>query len=99
VFELPNVLKTYEKYHAQGFEVIGISLDDNRQVLESFLKRRNMTWPQYYDGLRWSNKLVLKYGVQQVPTTFLLDREGKIIARDLRGDALEAAVAKALAGK
>jgi peroxiredoxin len=97
--ELPYVAATYHKYHDQGFEVIGISLDQDRQQLERFIQARNLPWPQYCDGKFWDTKLVLKYGVSLLPTTFLLDRRGNIIAKDLRGDALEAAVAKALADK
>ncbi|MCX6894988.1 MAG: TlpA disulfide reductase family protein [Verrucomicrobia bacterium] len=97
--ELPNVIKVYQQQHAKGFEVIGISLDSDRAKLESFIKAQNMAWPQYFDGAGWGNKLAKKYGVDSIPATYLLDREGKIIAKGLRGEALEAAVAKALAQK
>ena len=96
VQELPNVVKTYDKYHSQGFEVIGISLDRDRQKLAGFTKEKKMPWPQYFDGLVWENKLAVKYGINGIPATFLLDGQGKIIAKDLRGEALEQAVAKAL---
>jgi len=56
-----------------------------------------MPWAQFYDGKHWANKLAVRYGIQSIPATFLLDGEGRIIARDLRGPALEQAVAKALA--
>ena len=97
--ELPNVMATYKKYHDQGFEVIGISLDEDRQQLEKFLKAKAMTWPQYNDGLYWKTKLAVKYGIEQLPSNYLLDGKGTIIGRNLMGDALEAAVAKALASK
>jgi len=96
VNELPNVLKTYEKYHAKGFEIIGISLDDNAQKLAGFTKEKNMAWQQFFDGQGWLNKLAVKYGVHSIPATYLLDGEGKIIGKDLGGDELEKAVAKAL---
>jgi peroxiredoxin len=96
VHELPNVKKTYDKHHDQGFEIIGISLDQDKDKLTSFTKDKNMSWQQYFDGKGWGNKLAVKYGVQSIPATFLLDGEGKIIGRDLRGDALEAAVAKSV---
>ena len=99
VAELPNVLKAYEKYHAKGFEIIGISLDKDEAALTSFIKKKNMPWPQYFDGLGWNNKLSGKYGVTSIPATYLLDGEGKIIGSDLRGDALDEAIAKALAKK
>ena len=97
VAELPDFVKVYDKHHGQGFEIIGISLDEDRNKLAAFTKGKNMTWPQFFDGLGWGNKLAVKYGIQSIPATFLLDGSGKIIGRDLRGDDLEAAVAKALA--
>ncbi len=97
VNELPNVLKTYEKHHAKGFEIIGISLDKDEEALKSFIKKRNMPWPQLFDGKGWGSKLAVKHGVNSIPATYLLDGEGKIVAKDLRGDALEAEVARILA--
>jgi peroxiredoxin len=97
--ELPNVIKTYEAHHKEGFEIIGISLDQDKQKLTSFTKDKNMTWPQYFDGKGWQNKLAAQYGVNSIPATYLLDGDGKIIGYNLRGEALEEAVAKALAKK
>jgi len=95
--ELPNVLATYGKYHNKGFEIIGISLDHDQAKLTNFTKSMNMTWPQFFDGKGWQNKLAMKYGIESIPATFLLDGEGKIIGKDLRGEELQAAVARALA--
>jgi len=95
--ELPSVLKAYEKHHANGFEIIGISLDQDKGKLTSFIEGKGMKWPQYFDGKGWGNKLAVKYGVNSIPATYLLDGEGKIIAKNLRGDALEETVAKSLA--
>jgi thiol-disulfide isomerase/thioredoxin len=97
VAELPNTLKVYEKYHSQGFEIIGVSLDDDQKELDKFLNEKKMTWSQFFDGNGINNKLALKYGVNVTPTTYLLDGDGKIIGNNLRGDELEAAVAKAVA--
>ena len=98
--ELPNVIRTYGKYHDKGFEIIGISLDSERDTLDTFLKKQDgMTWPQYFDGKGWGNKLAAKYGVQSIPFTILIGSDGKIIDTDLRGEDLENAVAKALGGK
>jgi peroxiredoxin len=97
VGELPNVIATYKKHHAQGFEIIGVSLDDEHDKLTAFTKEKDMAWQQFFDGKGWSNKLAVKYGIQSIPATFLLDGDGKIIGRDLRGEELEAAVAKAVA--
>jgi thiol-disulfide isomerase/thioredoxin len=97
--ELPNVLKTYEAHHKDGFEIIGISLDQDKDKLTSFTKEQKMTWPQYFDGKGWQNKLAGKYGVTAIPATYLLDGQGVIIGKDLRGESLEEAVTKALAKK
>ena len=94
--ELPNVIATYKKYHDQGFEIIGVSLDQDQAKLTGFTKSMNMTWPQFFDGQGWQNKLAVKYGIESIPATYLLDGNGKIIGRDLRGDELTQAVAKAL---
>jgi peroxiredoxin len=96
VQELPNVLKAYEQYHAQGFEIIGISLDDNEAALKKFIKDKGVTWAQYFDGKRWQNKLAGQYGINSIPATYLLDSEGKIAAKDLRGEALKTEVGKLL---
>jgi peroxiredoxin len=99
VQELPNVVAAYQKYHSQGFEVIGISLDKDRDALTAFIKSHQMTWPQYFDGRGWENKLAQAYGIQSIPATFLLDGEGRIVAKGLRGEALAAKVGELLGAK
>lgn len=94
--ELPHVKDAYAKHRAKGFEIVGISLDSDRRKLTDFLAKNQMTWPQFFDGKGWQNKLAQQYGIDSIPATFLLDAEGTIIAKNLRGPALEAAVAKAL---
>jgi thiol-disulfide isomerase/thioredoxin len=96
VAELPNVLKAYEAYHAKGFEVIGISLDEDKGKLERFLKDKKMPWPQEFSGEGWGAPLAKKYGINSIPATFLIGKDGKIAASNLRGKALEAAVKKEL---
>jgi thiol-disulfide isomerase/thioredoxin len=98
--ELPNVIASYQKHHSEGFEIIGVSLDSDREKLNSFLKQQDgMTWPQYFDGEGWGNKLAAKYGVESIPFALLIGPDGKIIGKDLRGEKLEAAVSAALAKK
>lgn len=97
VGELPNVLKTYDKYHSKGFEIIGVSLDNDRDKLTQFIKDKGVTWRQYFDGKGWQNKLAREYGIDSIPATFLLDGAGKIVARDLRGEELAAEVGQRLA--
>jgi thiol-disulfide isomerase/thioredoxin len=98
--ELPNVIATYRKHHAEGFEIIGVSLDSDREKLDAFLKQTDgMSWPQYFDGQGWNNKLAVKYGVDSIPFAVLIGPNGKIIGKSLRGEALEKEVAAALAKK
>ncbi len=97
VEEIPNIIKTYKKYHDKGFEIIGISLDQNKNRFLKFIKDNGMTWRQYFDGKRGQNELARKYSVDSIPTTFLLDTNGKIIAKNLRGSALEEAIKEAVA--
>ena len=97
--ELPNVRKAYEAYHEKGFEIIAISLDKegDKEKLENFIKEKELPWAQCFDGLGWETPLVRKYGVAGIPATFLVGKDGKIAATNLRGPALEAEVEKLLA--
>ena len=94
--EMPNVIATYQSYHAQGFEIIGVSLDEDRAALASYLSAQGMVWSQYFDGQGWGNKLAKKYGVEGIPMNYLLDRHGVIIGQDLRGENLRLVVAGAI---
>lgn len=92
--EMPNVVKLYNKYHSKGFEIIGISLDANRKTLERYLREQGVTWPQYYDGRGWKNKVASLYRVRAIPATYLIDKKGKIRYRSVRGHRLAQAVDK-----
>jgi thiol-disulfide isomerase/thioredoxin len=94
VADMPNVVAVYDKYHDKGLEVIGISLDDSKEKLAKFLTEKKIPWPQFFDGQGWDNKLGNLYGVRSVPTVYLLDKEGKIIATGLEGEKLIKAVDK-----
>jgi thiol-disulfide isomerase/thioredoxin len=97
--ELPNVIALYQTYHPQGFEIIGVSLDDDKNTMLSFTQKMGMGWQQYFDGKGWNNDLAKKYGIHSIPMTFLLDRNGVIIGTGLRGENLSAALEKAFAGQ
>ena len=86
----------FEKYHGKGFEIIGISLDQDKDALTGFIKEKNMAWPQYFDGQGWQSKLAAKYGINSIPMNFLVGKDGKIIGSGLRGEELDSAVAKAV---
>jgi hypothetical protein len=86
----------YEKYHSRGLEIIGINLDSDKEVLRRYLLFRPIPWAQYCDGMAEDSKLVTRYQVTRIPETFLLDRNGVILARGFHGDALDCAIGQAL---
>ena len=96
VAEVPNVVATYKKLHDKGFEIIGISLDQDRGALTKFIKEKDMTWPQYFDGKGWENKISTHFGVRSVPAMWLVDKEGKLVTTNARSG-LEAQVEALLA--
>jgi thiol-disulfide isomerase/thioredoxin len=99
VAEMPNVIETYKKLHDQGFEIIGISLDKEREKLDEFLKENQMPWPQFFDGQGWKNEIAVLYGVQSIPATYLIDRNGNVARMDVSGEELRKAVEELLAKK
>jgi thiol-disulfide isomerase/thioredoxin len=99
VKEMPNVKQVYDKYHGKGFEIVGISLDQSRDRLDKYIQSNQIPWPQYFDGKWWKNDVAVRYGVQSIPTTILVDRSGKIRYKSLRGKQLENAVQQLLAEK
>ena len=90
IAEIPNLKKTYEKYKDQKFQIIGISLDRSEKPLESYIEKEELGWLHYWDKSRQVSTL---YKVQGIPSTFLIDGEGVIRNTNLRGQALEHAVA------
>jgi ankyrin repeat protein/peroxiredoxin len=97
VAEIPNVKKAYEKYGKDGrFKVIAISLDERKETVQEFAKKQGLEWPQIVLGPAEKNALAIQYGVSGIPATFLIDKTGRVAAKDLRGDALESAVERVL---
>ncbi|MFT5834850.1 MAG: peroxiredoxin [Cognaticolwellia sp.] len=86
----PEVVALYAKYKDQGFEILGISLDRNTAAWEKAIEKDNLTWYHVSDLKGWQNAAAQLYGVRSIPQTLLIDAEGKIIARNLKGAALEA---------
>ena len=94
--EIPNIKKTYAKLHPKGFEIVGISLDSNKEKLLNFIKEKEMPWPQYFDGLQWKNKISTKFGIRSIPAMWLVDKEGNLVDMNARSG-LEEKVEKLLA--
>jgi thiol-disulfide isomerase/thioredoxin len=85
VQELPNVKMAYEKLHDKGFEIVGISLDSDKDKLTNFLESKEMTWPQYFDGKVWGNKYAQEFGISSIPSMWLVDKHGKLRDLEARG--------------
>jgi thiol-disulfide isomerase/thioredoxin len=98
VAELPNVIAAYGKYHSQGFEIVGISLDQANQKdkVVKFTQDKQMPWQQIYDGKYWQADNAVAFGVQAIPFTLLIGKDGKIAAVGARGPALAPAIEAAL---
>ena len=98
VREVPTVVATYEKLHPKGFEIVGISFDEEKDALEQFVKRKQMPWPQYFDGEGWGNKFGKEYGITGIPAMWLVDKKGNLRDLNARED-LAGKVEKMLAEK
>lgn len=96
VAEVPNVKATYEKLHPKGFEIVGISFDQDKGKLESFTKDKGISWAQYFDGKGWGNEFGRKYGIRGIPSMWLVDKKGNLVDMEGRQD-LEKKVEKLLA--
>lgn len=88
--ENPRNVSLYNKYKGKGFEIFGVSLDDNRDAWIEAINKDKLLWTHGSDLQKWNSSLVGIYGIDAIPYTVLVDRNGKIIAKGLRGDALEA---------
>ena len=89
--ENPNVVKVYNKYHDKGLNIISVSLDkpDSKKDWTDAIKKDNMTWYHVSNLQYWNEPVAKKYGVTAIPATYLLDENGVIIEKNLRGDALD----------
>jgi thiol-disulfide isomerase/thioredoxin len=95
--ENPNVVKLYQAKKDQGFDIYSVSLDKDKNAWIKAIEKDGLTWPSHVSDLGyWSSSVVKQYGFQGIPFTVLVDREGKIVAKGLRGQQLEEAVTEFL---
>ncbi|WP_080059291.1 TlpA disulfide reductase family protein [Spirosoma aerolatum] len=87
--ENPNVVRMYNKFKDRGFAIYSVSLDQTKDKWVKAIRNDNLTWTHVSDLKFWQSAAAQQYGVQAIPATFLLDKDGKIIAKNLRGEALE----------
>lgn len=94
--ENPNVVAAYNRFKDKNFTILGISLDDDKDKWTNAIEKDGLTWAHASDLKGWESIAARTYGVQAIPTNFLIDPQGNIVARDLTGEALEAKLAELL---
>ena len=86
--EMPYIKEAYEHHHKDGFDVIGVSLDESEAELREFIEEHNIPWLQIFDGKGWDSELARYFGIKRVPSQWLIDRDGKILSVKIRGEQL-----------
>lgn len=86
--ENPNIVAEYEKYKSKGFTVFGVSLDREKEAWTNAIAADNLDWAHVSDLRFWNSSVVPQFGIEGIPFSILIDKEGKIIAKNLRGPAL-----------
>ncbi|MAQ76820.1 MAG: hypothetical protein CL613_10890 [Aquimarina sp.] len=94
--ENPNVVKVYNKYHEKGLNIIGVSLDKKKEAWLKAIQDDNLQWSHVSNLQFWQEPIAQAYGVRSIPATFILDEDGNVIAKNLRGPALEEKIAELL---
>lgn len=94
--ENPNVVKAFQQFKGKNFTVLGVSLDKTKDQWLAAIAKDGLTWNHVSDLKFWDSSVVPLYGINAIPTNFLLDPQGKVIASDLRGDALTAKLREVL---
>ena len=87
-----NLVKLYAKYKDKGFEIYSVSLDDHAQQWKNAIKKDKIQWLQVNEGGGWEAKTAQTWNISALPTSFLIDKEGKLLAMDLEGKELENAL-------
>jgi len=88
--ENPNNVRMYNQYKNKGFEIYGVSLDAKKDAWEQAIRQDQLSWIHVSDLGFWQSSVVSKYGIQSIPYTVLIDKNGRIIAKELRGPSLDA---------
>ncbi len=100
IAELPNVKGLYDAYHEKGFEVIGISLDQDKDALVKFIEEKELVWPTIFftepEDQGWSNPIARYYGISGIPTAILVNQDGKVVTLSARGGNLRNELVKLL---
>lgn len=95
--EVPALKAAYDTYHKKGFEIFGVSLDNNKEAWEAAIKNKKLNWPHVSDLKGWQNAAAAEYGVRSIPSNYLVDcATGQIVAVNLRGEDVKAKIAELL---
>ncbi|MBF2707709.1 TlpA family protein disulfide reductase [Flavobacterium soyangense] len=94
--ENPNVVALYKEFHSKGLNIVGVSLDRDAAKWKEAIAKDKLTWIQVSHLKFWDEPIAAQYGVQQIPSTFILDATGKIVAQNLRGVELQAKIMELL---
>ena len=97
--ENPNVVAIYNELHSKGLNIISVSLDDDAAKWKEAIAKDKLVWNQISNLKEKKDNIAEQYGVMQIPTTYLLDVSGKIVAKDLRGEELKAKIKELLGVK
>jgi thiol-disulfide isomerase/thioredoxin len=97
--ENPNVIKTYARFKDKGFEIFGVSLDQDKSAWLKAIEADKLVWKHVSDLQYWNSVAAQAYQVSAIPMTFMLDKEGKVIAKGLRGEALDQFLTNLFSGK
>jgi peroxiredoxin len=96
--EIPFVKKAYEQFRGRGLEIIGVSLDNSAHEVTAYTKLSGMSWPQILQGRGAQTQLKQDYAVMSIPAAYLIDKEGRVAGRNLRGEGLLRAIDELLSG-
>ena len=94
--EMPNVIQNYERYHAKGFEVVGVSFDQKKDAWVKAVQQMGMRWPQMSDLKGWKSAAAEQFMVNSIPFMLVVDKNGVILAKGLRGEELKSFVKEKL---
>jgi peroxiredoxin len=92
--ENPNVVKAYNMFKQKGFTILGVSLDESKDAWQNAVQKDGLAWPQVCDFAGWEGTAPASYGITSIPSNILVDKDGKIIAKNLRGEELIVALSK-----
>lgn len=92
VAEIPKLKRLYDELHGKGLEIVGVSLDDSKEDVETFLETTEVPWIQTHEEARKGHPIADKYGIDAIPRMFLIGRDGKLISTNMRGESLETKV-------